>query len=326
MHTFLADPSPCRLPVETLDDIISRLDHLGLAGVAHTSQVLNAVATPHLYRAVTLSTLATLLARPDLRSYGKKAVIHYDDLPDEFDEDNQVTFTPPSEHVWSFDETINKVREDGAMSAPPRLLLHLLPSLETLDLAEWWPTKCREFFHAAVPLFEEPNRAPMASGLRSLRFLECSYGDTEGGFDTDTVVRMLTLPSLTSLILGAVNGNEAQPDGLEERLPSLYGTSSLTTLVFDWSAIHPRILGHFVRIPSALQSFTYNHGGSIVGYAEIGVGELASALYPIHEHLRELVVEDYSGELEDGAFGSFRDFKHLVKLKTKVEPRLLTNE
>jgi hypothetical protein len=114
--------------------------------------------------------------------------------------------------------------------------------------------------------------------------------------------------------------------GLEDRLSSLYGTSSVTTFAFRNSAIHPRALGHLVRIPRTLESFEYSHGGATVGETEIGVGEFAIALLPIREHLRGLVVDDNSGELEDGAFSSLREFNSLVKFRTKVETRLLTDE
>jgi hypothetical protein len=49
--------------------------------------------------------------------------------------------------------------------------------------------------------------------------------------------------------------------GLEDRLPSLYGTSSVTTLAFRNSSINPRALGHLVRISRTLESFEYSYGG-----------------------------------------------------------------
>jgi hypothetical protein len=332
MPAFKSNPFPCRLPVEALNDIMSKLDRPALARAASASQVLNVAATPRLYKSIALSTLATLLARPDLRSFGKDLAIPYDDVADSDDgkdsdgERHGASLihlpTPSQQQIQSLglNESLVQALEQGTKWAQAVLLLYLLPSLESLRMADWWPGKCREFFEAAVPLFGEP--IPLAPGLRSLRSLVCSYGDTEGGFDAETVLRMLVLPSLNYLAVDAVNAEEWD----DERLTSLHGLSSVTTLAFSGSAIDPHTLGHFVRIPRALESLEYSHGGATVGHAEIGVGELASALLPIREHLRELVVDDNSGELEDGAFGSLREFKNLVKSRTKVAPNLLTDE
>jgi hypothetical protein len=335
-------PSPCRLPAEMLDDIMSRLNRRWLARVAKASQVLNAVATPRLYESVTLSTLATLLARHDLRRFGKNLEILHDlsfeksdaERDEALGADDDVaspipSHTPFQEQIQSLGlaESLVQALGRGAKWAEALLLIHLLPSLQSLHLGGWWPIECSQFFQEAVPLFGEPTL--LAPGLRSLRRLVCTCGgddDTEDdGFDADTILRMLVLPSLNYLSVDLVIA-DGWGDYSEQQLASLYGTSSVTTLVFIVSAIDPRTLGHFVRIPHALASFEYSHIGLTLGYAKIGVGEFASALYPVREHLRELVIHDYSGELPGGAFGSLREFKSLVKSRTKVSPYLLTDE
>jgi hypothetical protein len=213
--TYPRSAVPGRLPAEMLNNIMSRLDFPSLARVALASQVMNTAATECLYSSVTPSTLATLLARPDLRQLAKEAVLPYEDLygvSDRYsdEEDNLVLPmsspgpSPEQIQILGIDESLVQALEHGARWAQAVFLLYLLPSLERLDMVDWGLRACGDFFSAAVPIFGVPSPLQVIPGLHSLRYLECSYGDIDGGFDAEIVLRMLVLPSLASLTVHAV--------------------------------------------------------------------------------------------------------------------------
>jgi hypothetical protein len=138
--------------------------------------------------------LATLRARSDLRQLAKQADLPYEDLngvSDRYsDEEDDLVLPMPSPghspeqiQIWGIDEGLVQALEHGARWAQAVFLLYLLSSLERLDLVDWGLREYGDFLSAAVPIFGVPTPLQVVPDLRSLRYLECSYGDIDGGFD-----------------------------------------------------------------------------------------------------------------------------------------------
>jgi hypothetical protein len=339
-----------RLPVETLKAIVDLIDNnRDLLALALADTVLNSLATRKLYaEGITHRALESLLAGRYLATLVKTASV--DDLwipsPEEADDDlesnrneyadldaSPVPVLPNEEQIVTVEfplaDDVLKALKRGLSNARAVLFLHLLPSLQELTIHGWsaahwgFGFECDYFFR----IFPEPwSPLPLAAGLRNLTSLSISLeAETiDGEFDPNFVVRLLALPRLLNLTIALVCGLEGWISELGPRLPELYGTSSVTDLTFNSSGIHAEVFAQLLRIPRALRSFEYHHGGWVAG--EVGgwwpnepeylVGSIVAALSPARKTLVKLVISDEEGtRLSMAAVGSLDMFTKLVEVK-----------
>jgi hypothetical protein len=313
------------LPVEIHDHILSHLDDTpALACMALVSKDISVLATPHLYSSVTLFALETLLARPDLCAMVKKAEIHLqpNDWALYFSEGYPITRPLPPLPSRAQIERLGLDRdfvEDYSVGDPDALavvLLHLLPTAETLCFTDWGPWQ--QHLPACFPVLGHgPPIVPAA--LRSVTSLVVLYEDSAvdemGGLGVEDVLRMLALPALKRLFVRSFSDEDSGYDGyhlLRQRIKTMYGTSRVEKLEFHNSAIAPEHLAQIVQIPHCLRHFHYGHGNASFSYDD---GWIVRALEPVRESLWTLVVtdedDDHENALAPGALGSLDGFTNL---------------
>ncbi|TID24013.1 hypothetical protein E2P81_ATG02321 [Venturia nashicola] len=143
--------------------------------------------------------------------------------------------------------------------------------------------------------------------LTTLRTVNLEHWDTEGGLGLEWVIAFMRNPSVRT-----INGYmvEASEDYQTLSLPK----SNVATLNLSTSCIELIAFDQLIEITQNLESFSYEHGGSIVGDGECDPYGMVAVLLKHAGHSLETLKIDYGDEdgmFEDLTYCSIRDFKKL---------------
>lgn len=324
------------MPNEVLVDIVSCLDCRDLAGISRVSRHLNRVAEPWLYRSVSLSSwckhgpscfhifLRTLLLRPALAGYVRSLNLSWN--------------RPPARNVVEGEiATLSAAAIRVGLNDSPRLeavqvllILHLLPSVEVLDLL---PPSYIDHFGRFMLERSLQSPAVLPIGLQSLREVRYYLDDNANDAYPSTLLVLIALPCIRVLDVCYLhdkedtdiyeNSNWGGPDVLD--FTHHAGTSQLTHLRLSYGGVAPWVFQQLLPLARTLTHFSYGDRmpGGLRGFYPRG---FARALMCAKATLQSLVLcfadADEGGEADHtaGTIGSLRDWPVLRSVRCSLAP------
>jgi len=216
-----------------------------------------------------LRVLEMLMKRPDLARHVKALSFR----------DFYAGFTPPfsefeqqeMSNILDWDET-HQVAD----------LLDRLPQLQSLKLAvEYVP----DFFDVFKPSSIYPSGFPLS--LQNLTELSFYWEDPDTPFSAYILLPFFLLPNLKTLYLGHPIA-EADEEPLD--FARYIRTSKITSLIIGIGLVESTALNVFLKLPAALESFTYTYGGGSKHCASAKIHECYRALLPQRASLKKLKI------------------------------------
>lgn len=326
------------MPNEVLVDIVSRLDGRDLARISRVSRHLNSVTEPWLYRSVSLGSWAkhgpssfhiiirTLLSRPALAGYVRSLNLSWSGRPARnVDRGEMATLTAAAIRVGLTDSP-------RLEAVQVLLLLHLLPSVEVLELV---PPSYLDYFGTFMLERSLQTPAVLPIGLQSVRKVWYYLDDITSDTFPSTLLALIALPCIRELDVGFLHDIDDTDsyDYDNQRVPDPFafagraGTSEMTHLRISYGGVMPWVFDQLLPLARTLTHFSYGErmAGGLRGFPPVG---FARALSCAKATLQSLVLcfvpTDYDEDPEEleGTIGSFQDWPVLYRIRCSLAPLL----
>jgi hypothetical protein len=193
------------------------------------------------------------------------------------------------------------------------VILHLLPSLQTLDIDP--PGSYRLLWEGFPRVHPPAKRIPL--GFQNLETVVIQpWGYPPGGYEIGVALTFLVLPNLKSLTVYNMFVSPYRSRMLKSIMKRLRGTSPVTELRFWDSRMPSSLLMEVAHIPKALQKFEYENGSLTDAEAEISYSAIAEGIRDMRG-LEELTLFDQADVFDEEEYGSLDDsLKSLRALRT----------
>jgi hypothetical protein len=184
--------------------------------------------------------------------------------------------------------------EDGFDDEVNSLLIRQLPNLHEIKYVDSGEgVSFGRFIKETSDSLQKPTNLPF---LSKLKIVNLEHWDTEGGLDMSWVLDFLCIPSVQTIrghMIGADEGDTVP--ALDSRLTR--HKSNVTSLVFTYSCIELGALDVLLSYTSNLKSFSYDHAGAMVGYAEYDPRGMVAVLLKHAGHsLETMKIENGEGQ------------------------------
>jgi hypothetical protein len=216
--------------------------------------------------------LATMMRRPELARHVKAlAFRHYYD-------ENPRPFSDVEKREMS-------TLLDWDVTHQVAALFDRLPQLQSLKLAVEYSRDYFDVFRSATIY---PSGFPL--GLQNLTELSFHWEDPDAdAFEANMLLPLFLLPNLKTLYLGHPMAS-AEEGGLPPDFTRYIGTSKITNLIIDFGLVDTRAINAFLKLPAALESFTYTYGGGSNRGSNAEIHEYYRALLPQRSSLKKLKI------------------------------------
>ena len=152
--------------------------------------------------------------------------------------------------------------DTGLDDAIIAILIHYLPSLETINISDTWSDCLQEMMFRIAMEYRKPFQSSRIP-LQRLKIATVSRADTKYCCSVDWVSYFLCVPSLQTFAARRMGGLPSTR--CQELLdPKLGPRSDVTELFFSDSRIHLDGLGMLLKKPKELKKFTYTEGQFMV--------------------------------------------------------------
>jgi hypothetical protein len=192
---------------------------------------------------------------------------------------------PPPVPVGIRDPMLDLV--DGYDDPMNSIIIRQLPNLREISFVDIGENP--NFGRFIRDTVTNPDRQTDPPYLSKLEIVNLEHWDTEGGIDMSWVLDFMLLPSVKSIHGHMVDaGDESYISPLKTSQPNL-PKSNITTLDFTWSCIELSALDELLSHTKNLKSFSYEHGGATVGYAEYDPRGMVAVLLKHAGHSLEVM-------------------------------------
>lgn len=305
------------LPHEILLEIFSLLGWIDLASTSRVSRRLRTVSEPLLYRAPSLYItdeeqlpqnfhmfLRTLLTpgREVLATHVRSLTLEWDYLED--------TLGPETALFAAAASRLGIAQPIVSAGAQAVLLLHLLPRLQVLDVDPPETLDAFSIFMDAQHEVQHTQKLPL--GLQSLREYFCCW---TSGVSPRTLLTVLKLPCIRTIIV-----QFSDEVDFPSAMAGLDITSTVTNLRLLNSVVSTSSLAYILKIPRALEQFTF----CVRGFDLLSFG---NALEPLRNTLQSLTLDfqcvcsrNYrvTDEISTYPIGSLREWPVLYTLRCSM--------
>jgi hypothetical protein len=176
--------------------------------------------------------------------------------------------------------------EDGIDDPINSTILRQLPNLHEISFVDHGESVNLDRFLRDTVTLAQQHIKP--SSLCKLKVVTLEHGDTEGGMSLNNVLNFMHFPSVRTIRAHMVDADEDWQSPLKISNPVL-PKSNVTTLTFTYSAIELGALDELLSHTQNLKSFSYTHGGAIVGYAECDPRGMVACLLKHAGHSLEVM-------------------------------------
>lgn len=253
------------LSVELFGEIFSHLGCVDLGKICRVSPLFNHIAERFLYRKVWLSRpnlkvmaitsfLRAVLVRPALARNVRLLSLGRCSEDGDYGSDSCL---PTAQDSSLFSEASNRLELQTLLwteGAQVFLLLHLLPNLQHLTVAG-----CRilnTFLDDSLAVSVES----FPAGLKSLHVFHDAWDGEPADMTPTMVLALMRLPSIRKIITDMEPAYHTNDPGTVDKLispPEYRGSSSVTTLSFQYGNFHTSLLSTILQVPRALTHFSY---------------------------------------------------------------------
>jgi hypothetical protein len=184
--------------------------------------------------------------------------------------------------------------EDGFDDPINSAILRQLPNLHEMNFVDNAQNVNLGRFLSDAVTRPEQNINPRF--LSKLKVVTLENGDTEGGISLIYVLHLMRFPSVRTIRGHMVEAEEGWQSPQPISNPVL-PKSNLTVLTFTYSSIELDALDELLSNTQNLKSFSYVHGGAIVGDAEYDPRGMVACLLKHSGHSLEVIkLENYDDE------------------------------
>lgn len=314
------------LPNEVLGEIFSYLPCKYLARNSLASRRLCAISVPYLYRTLLPTSwglrilLRTLLSRPILANYVRSLAFDWTSLDAR---SNRLHLTDLT-LLTAAAERFGLEYSLDSRGTQLILLLHLLPCLEHLNLR---PPHHYDGFDEFMDNQAYLSSDTLPIGLRSVREIRCYWPCMDTSVTPESLLTMMLLPAIRVLDIQMMA--DMKIHGVE--LNEWTGMSAITDLGFGKSDIKAWSLERILKIPKALERFSYEYSTADGTWCfdAPGVGRALELHRQTLQYLVLVFGDGLATEEEDGddgddgmgivsAIGSLREWPVLCKIKCSL--------
>jgi hypothetical protein len=216
----------------------------------------------------------------------------------------------------------------GDWDAVTTLTLSLTPNIEDLYITNWSHTNLDfqtliRFISQATLLQKEGDFSNPLS-LSHLKSVRQEYGDTQGGMDLDTLLPLLSLPSVEHFRSRTMNDEKRALDEESEWMHRNTYFPHIKTLSLHDINTDSETMQQFLKRFSNLETLYYLHG--YAGDEPFEPPRMMTALNKLKSCLQSLsIFDDHKTSMNNGSLlswfpiGSFTDFQKLKRIEVSLE-------
>ncbi|KAH9208319.1 hypothetical protein DL95DRAFT_527478 [Leptodontidium sp. 2 PMI_412] len=205
-------------------------------------------------------------------------------------------------------------------------LAYLLDKLPNLQSLKFSIATEEDYWDVFKPAHIYPSGFPL--GLQNLTevILLCEDYDDDGIISGSMLLPLFLLPSIKTLYVGlpvVVAGEKCIPDDISQ----YFGKSKVTDLILEFGLLE--MPDPFLKLPAALESFTYSVGVGSNRCGNACIGEYYQALLPQRKSLKKIKIRsvfDRDRDEEDLPRGVIKRFQALEELSTPARHLVLKPE
>jgi hypothetical protein len=296
------------VPLEMWEHIFKATDPDTRRSLALVSGKSQALATPLIYRSVTLDAIRTLLERPDFSHYVKSAKL----VRAHIDPAHVTDFIASSEwrRVLEVSEhsTFHLDLMGNSFAAKAALLMRLCPTIDKVNLSCDY-SSIKDFFAYVFPNPVPYSRVHWGRLQFVANFVFTPIGHNPVGIDVLLII-MRSLPSIHTVKVDSLYCDDNSLASMQIPSPA---SSSVQHLTLTSSTLSSQALGCILSIPANLKSFSYSYTPVL---HELDLGALGDTLVhsPAYKTLGTLKV-NISGSVGSDYHGKLTVLKRLAILK-----------